>query len=742
MYKGTVIDARFLAILKNQVPKLPGNVRVFVTSRQDEKIMESLPQSPHVRHHSMEIEGKANMHDIGIYIRYRLTKIAKAKKFGNWPTEAQILKFQLKSEGLFIWASTICEFLASSFITRTKPEFESILQDHSPVGLEPFKKMEALYDVIIDRCFSTRTESLFYQGIIGAVMAAKVPLSMSALQALIDWKLETLDVTGFIRQSPIRTLLMGHHDETTPIRILHLSFRDYLTDPGRSVGQSFIDEKHHSARLALHCIEVMNREFIKDIPGTGYLQDDTPYAAIPKIDVAEEVWYACQFWLEHLADVQDLKSSPNVLDALRAFLSEYLVFWLEIMASKGHFKPLLQPVLRESLHIISPEKPGDIFPVDFPRILYRLSKRLSQLGRPDEAYRSSLDALELVRSFEPNPCPDTFNPALILTVVGHTAVLAKIHREQESFDLAEKTIFDLNALYGYQEDPLLLIYLARLHHNASVTLVTLKRQSESLQAARKAVEIGRRIPLSDELEMLKDLPAFLSNLAQRLSVYPELNEESIVVAEEAVSIYRDLAPRHHRIFQGSLAESLTTLAKCLSTTPRYTESLAIMQEAVLLRESLAAEYPYLQSELARCLRFYSNFIDDSVERTVVVERVVELYRMLSSDFPDIFTWELAASLHRLAGRYCDLDKDEDALMVITEALGLYRVLILRDPVRGGAELCEALDTYSVLLADDREKYLAVVEERNLLSKPDIVDASWHILESNNGSHNYEPSDLF
>ena len=108
---------------------------------------------------------------------------------------------------------------------------------------------------------------------------------------------------------PLGSLLTGLTGERRPVRILHLSFRDFLTTRAQSPQEGmrfYLDEKHHSQRLALLCLVILDQKLKPSVPGTGYLsQSVSDMYGVPTIDdVSEELWYACKFWIDHLLDVE------------------------------------------------------------------------------------------------------------------------------------------------------------------------------------------------------------------------------------------------------------------------------------------------------------------------------------------------------------------------------------------------------------------------------------------------------
>ena len=182
--------------------------------------------------------------------------------------------------------------------------------------------MDKLYKTILKTCNWDDDE--FVEGytlLMGAIMVAKSPLSIPALE-MLHMTLLTVPAVEVLR--PLSSWLTGLADTRQLLRILHLSFRNLITVRTRSSPdtQRFsLDDKTHSRRLALLCVVVLNKHLTRDIPGTGYLAvDEDMTTGIPEIGpVSGEVWYACRFWLDHISDVDGPVSAEIYGPAIAEF---------------------------------------------------------------------------------------------------------------------------------------------------------------------------------------------------------------------------------------------------------------------------------------------------------------------------------------------------------------------------------------------------------------------------------------
>jgi hypothetical protein len=336
-------DLETLEILRDRVPELPGNFRIFMTSRPLNDIVTDLSEAGHVHRRSIDIHGDSNQSDIGVYIRNRMHYISSRKKLAvEWPGEVRTNDLINKSEGLFVWVSIVSEYLRTA--THPDRKLSTLLYQRNLSGISTDARMDALYSEVLSTCDWADEDFVNgYHLLMGAIMAAKAPLSSIALRSLHRQQAE-LDIDGVLR--PLSSLLMGLFDHDEAIHILHLSFRDFITCRAQSSLNHqcyYINEKEHNQRLATVCLQVLNEDLTSHTPGTGYLKKSSLNTkGIPSIvesDVSEVLWYACRFWTEHIIEIEG-DMSDTVLDSLRKFLAEKLTLWIELLSTRYPFQSL------------------------------------------------------------------------------------------------------------------------------------------------------------------------------------------------------------------------------------------------------------------------------------------------------------------------------------------------------------------------------------------------------------------
>ena len=183
----------------------------------------------------------------------------------------------------------------------------------------PFAHLDSLYETGL-KSADLWHDALFRSdccNTLGAILCARAPLSCSVIDAL----LEPQDTSSWESVSRLGCVL--HISETQPIRILHPSFHDYLSERCRDKPWS-INLEHHNKELALLCIKLLDKELRENI-----CDMTLPYLSQKRI-IPEAISYACVFWIEHVCLISTIED--DVLNKIYNFLDKHLLHWMEVMA--------------------------------------------------------------------------------------------------------------------------------------------------------------------------------------------------------------------------------------------------------------------------------------------------------------------------------------------------------------------------------------------------------------------------
>ncbi|RYP78020.1 hypothetical protein DL770_006952 [Monosporascus sp. CRB-9-2] len=255
-------------------------------------------------------------HDLSAYFKHELTKIRndyncsipKDRQLSpNWPEQSDIQILVEMAIPLFIFAATVCRFLADRKSGNPDKKLRKVLK-HRTKSQE--SKLDATYLPVLDQMLvglSSREKSEALQefrDIVGSIVVLASPLSTSALARMLNIAQDTVDD----RLDLLYSVLDVPSSLSSPVRLLHLSFRDFLLDPEKSDKNPFwVNEKETHRQLAAQCLRVMDEAFRTDICGVQW--PGTSQSSIDPQTISEnlrpEVQYACQYWVYHTQQAED-----------------------------------------------------------------------------------------------------------------------------------------------------------------------------------------------------------------------------------------------------------------------------------------------------------------------------------------------------------------------------------------------------------------------------------------------------
>lgn len=239
---------------------------------------------------------------------------------------------------LFIFASTMCRFVADRKWGSPDEQLKVILKTRSR---SQGSKLDSTYLPVLDQllngtvspdCTSlhaSEEDELIkdYLLILSSIVVFVSPLSSASIAALLDrsedWIDSKLDFLHSVLSVPA---------PPDPVRLLHLSFRDFLLDPAKRGRNWFwINEKHANEILVQNCIRRMRECLKRDI-----LSSETDGKSLSERDLESthkalpaDLQYACRQWVYHLEQGDSLHCE---IELLHEFLTLNFLYWLEVLA--------------------------------------------------------------------------------------------------------------------------------------------------------------------------------------------------------------------------------------------------------------------------------------------------------------------------------------------------------------------------------------------------------------------------
>ncbi|RDH14953.1 WD40 repeat-like protein [Aspergillus niger ATCC 13496] len=324
-------DIRDILQILPLVQELPIRFRILLTSRPELPVRLGFARIADYQYKELvlhELPESTTAYDISLFLKDRLTQIKETRDVPDeWPTEDQFNKLVALSAPLFISAATICRFIE----TKLNPveSLDNLLRVQ--VKLKYASKMEQTYLPILMRLLSNQgidddeTTQLLqsFQHIIGVIVFLAVPLSVKTLSRLLQ--IDERVINNLLNN--LHSVISVPQDRTTPIRILHLSFRDFLV---QTQSRFYVDMEKTHRNITRHCFTIMQSLLKQNICHLDSYRTPKSEIDIECIHqhLPQELQYSCRYWAHHLSQCGD-----SLLEISNAFLflQEHFLHWVEVM---------------------------------------------------------------------------------------------------------------------------------------------------------------------------------------------------------------------------------------------------------------------------------------------------------------------------------------------------------------------------------------------------------------------------
>lgn len=304
-----------LQVLLTSRPELPIRLGFQKSNDHQDLVLHELPE-------------RVVKHDIRLFLNDRFSTIRADRKIpGNWPGDDTIERLVEMAVPLFIFAATMCRF-----IEKRSPEdrLESLLASQE----DKFKsQMDKMYLPVLNQLLSDEDEDEDetklleeFQDTVAVIILLATPLSIDSLERLLDMRRNTINNILEVLHSVIN--VPGVAD--APVRILHLSFRDYLLS---TTSVFHVNESETHWKIASHCLRIMNnclRLNICSLQSYGTQRTDISSQVIDE-SLPPDLRYACRYWVYHAELGKAHISEAKVL----SFLGKHFLHWLEAMSLMG-----------------------------------------------------------------------------------------------------------------------------------------------------------------------------------------------------------------------------------------------------------------------------------------------------------------------------------------------------------------------------------------------------------------------
>ncbi|KAI9057827.1 WD40 repeat-like protein [Trametes sanguinea] len=343
-------ESTFLHALSLHIKEL-APLLFIITSRPVPNITRGFKFLGELRERTQElpldaIPTELTVRDITNFLRRRFADIGRryASAGPNWASEEQVERVSQLAEGLFIYAATVASFLEDKKVVNPRHQLDALLRSvHGRLmtgALEArLDALDELYTQVLHAAFGNPSPPLQarLKRILGTIVLAEERLSSSGLSALLGEECgSVLDVVEQLRSVLSSTSEGNTHSD---IRIIHLSFADFLVDPRRCKYPHFlITPSIQHTFIVLRCLKLMQDSLkynICEVPSEHDCLFNDEILDLPARiaqHLPSALQYACRYWLRHLARAE---IGEELLAALEEFCTAHLLHWLEVLSLLG-----------------------------------------------------------------------------------------------------------------------------------------------------------------------------------------------------------------------------------------------------------------------------------------------------------------------------------------------------------------------------------------------------------------------
>jgi hypothetical protein len=309
-------------------------LRVFLTSRPELPIRLGFSEVAKYDYQDLvlhDISKKVTEHDIYLFLKDRFAKIRHERGISrDWPSDDVIKELVTMSVPLFICAATVCRYIEN---LKWEPALRltELLKDQAKYAAKMDKTYLPILTQLVDDQDNDESEQQQllqeFQDVVGVIILLAVPLSVNALSSFLGLEPDLISN----RLDSFQSVLSVPKNRDLPVRILHLSFRNFLV---RSKSRFLVNEPKKHMDIAVRCLTIMRGRLKKNLcnlEGYGTQRTEIDTRSIRQ-HLPPELQYSCRYWVYHLT-----KSGivATAIEEICWFLQEHFIHWMEAMSLLG-----------------------------------------------------------------------------------------------------------------------------------------------------------------------------------------------------------------------------------------------------------------------------------------------------------------------------------------------------------------------------------------------------------------------
>jgi hypothetical protein len=324
----------------SQYPDLP--LRLFISSRPEYKIAERMTD-PAITHmiRSLSLGAVNAQDDIRIFLQYRFDQIRRhRRKFMGaivdpWPSPPVLDALVRKSSGLFVYASTIVNFVDTNRKNPVK-QLDIVLNIKDHPSVSPLEPLYLLYkQILYESPYTEETRTL-----VETIVLLFDPLPIADIERLLGWD----EGEGLLSLEGLHSVFLVPDGPGASIRIFHASLDEFLTTPSHPHEYAINSQERHTiiARICVKMLKTLKRDicdmgldkFVGDMPDQS--AGDTISTANRRYRREESIHgalrYACKYWAKHLSYA---RFDENIFNDLEDLGSKFILYWIEALSLIG-----------------------------------------------------------------------------------------------------------------------------------------------------------------------------------------------------------------------------------------------------------------------------------------------------------------------------------------------------------------------------------------------------------------------
>ncbi|PYH97121.1 WD domain-containing protein [Aspergillus ellipticus CBS 707.79] len=226
---------------------------------------------------------------------------------------------------LFIFAATACRVLEDHRWDPIDSLKEILEHQHENLQLSG-TYLPILKRILMDPSPQRQNKLVqTFRQMVGVIVVLESPLSITSLSKLID--IEERNVRIIL--DLLHSVLNIPHDTSKPVRLFHLSFRDFLLDPATKTDFSVMIDSQQGLQ-----------ENICELSSYGTSSDQIE-AQKRDVRISAELRYSTRYWVDHLHQGTVVLSDH---DKIHGFLKKHFLHWLELMSILGYLPEALDKI--------------------------------------------------------------------------------------------------------------------------------------------------------------------------------------------------------------------------------------------------------------------------------------------------------------------------------------------------------------------------------------------------------------